>query len=169
MLCAAVTCSEVRILHQDAHVLAVDKPAGVLVVPGRGVAGPALSAMVREIAPDALPVHRLDRDTSGVVLFAVTREAHRALNAAFEERRAEKTYFALVRGDLAKAQHIDLPLREAQRRFLRAEQLQHVLDPAHRVVLRLRDYVVGRDREEVVGLVDMSGDRCRCLDRGQST
>src|SRR5204863_5789050 len=91
---------------------AVDKPAGVLVVPGRGVAGPALSAMVREIAPDALPVHRLDRDTSGVVLFAVTREAHRALNAAFEGRRAEKTYFALVRGDLAKAQRINASLRE---------------------------------------------------------
>jgi RluA family pseudouridine synthase len=110
----------VRILHRDAHVIAVDKPAGVLVVPGRGVSAPALSAEVREIVPDALPVHRLDRDTSGVVLFAVTREAHRALNAAFEGRRAEKTYFALVRGDLAKAKRINLPLGEVRRGRVRS-------------------------------------------------
>jgi len=105
----------VRILHQDADVLAVDKPAGVLTVPGRGANEPALSEQVRAIAPDALPVHRLDRDTSGVLLFAVTREAHRALNAAFESRRAEKTYLALVRGDLSKAERIDVALREPRR------------------------------------------------------
>jgi RluA family pseudouridine synthase len=110
----------VRILHQDAHVLAVDKPAGVLTVPGRGTEGPALSALVREVAPQALPVHRLDRDTSGVVLFAVTRDAHRALNAAFESRRAEKTYVALVRGDLAGEQRIDLPLAEGRGGRVRA-------------------------------------------------
>ena len=89
--------------------LAIDKPAGLLTVPGRGgKEPPALSALVREVAPEALPVHRLDRDTSGVVLFAVTRQAHRALNAAFESRRAEKTYLALVRSDLAKAQRVDV-------------------------------------------------------------
>jgi RluA family pseudouridine synthase len=104
----------VRILYQDAHVLAIDKPAGLLTVPGRGTGAPALSAQVREIAPEAIPVHRLDRDTSGVVLFAATRAAHRALNAAFESRRAEKTYLALVRGDLAKGQRVDLPLAHAR-------------------------------------------------------
>jgi len=108
-------------LHQDAHVLAIDKPAGVLTVPGRGTAEPpALSALVREVAPEALVVHRLDRDTSGVVLFAVTRQAHRALNAAFESRRAEKTYLALVRSDLDKAQRIDLPLAEVRGGRVRA-------------------------------------------------
>jgi tRNA pseudouridine32 synthase/23S rRNA pseudouridine746 synthase len=110
----------VRILHQDAHVIAVDKPAGVLTVPGRGVAAPALSALVREIAPEALPVHRLDRDTSGVVLFAATRAAHRALNAAFESRRAEKTYLALARGDLATSQRVELALAEARGGRMRA-------------------------------------------------
>src|SRR5438105_5697990 len=69
----SVSVRSVRILHQDADVLAVDKPAGVLTVPGRGANEPALSEQVRAIAPDALPVHRLDRDTSGVLLFAVTR------------------------------------------------------------------------------------------------
>ena len=108
-----------RILHEDEHVLAIDKPAGVLTVPGRGEDGPALSAQVRAVAPDALPVHRLDRDTSGVVLFARTRDAHRALNAAFESRRAEKTYLAIVRGDLAKEQKIDLPLAETKSGLVR--------------------------------------------------
>jgi RluA family pseudouridine synthase len=104
----------VRILHHDAHLIAVDKPAGVLTVPGRSSTSPALSQQVREIAPEALPVHRLDKDTSGVVVFAANRQAHRALNAAFESRRAEKTYLALVRGDLAKAERIDLPLVETR-------------------------------------------------------
>jgi 23S rRNA pseudouridine1911/1915/1917 synthase len=104
----------VRILHQDAQVLAIDKPAGVLTVPGRGADGAALSEQVRAIAPDALPVHRLDRDTTGVVVFAVTRQAHRALNAAFESRRAEKTYLALVRGDLSRPERIDASLKESR-------------------------------------------------------
>src|SRR2546428_12035743 len=97
----------VRILHQDAYVPAIEKRAGLLAVPGRAPDARALSAQVREIAPEAIPVHRLDRDTSGIVLFAATRAAHRALNAAFESRRAEKTYLALVRGDLAKAERAD--------------------------------------------------------------
>src|SRR5712672_55236 len=105
-----------RVLHRDDQVLAVDKPAGVLTVPGRGPRQEeeALSASVRAIAPGALPVHRLDRDTSGVLLFGLTRDAHRALNAAVESRRAEKTYLALVRGDLASPARCDLPLLEGR-------------------------------------------------------
>jgi RluA family pseudouridine synthase len=64
-------------------------------------------------------VHRLDRDTSGVVVFALTREAHKALNAIFEGRRAEKTYLALVRGDLSEPGKIDLPLAETRRGQMR--------------------------------------------------
>src|SRR2546429_9900472 len=109
-----------RVLYRDELVLAVDKPAGVLTIPGRGEgAGEALSHQVRVIAKDALPVHRLDRDTSGVVLFALTRQAHRALNQAFESRRAEKTYLALVRGDLAAPATCELPLVEGRRGAMR--------------------------------------------------
>src|SRR2546428_6718841 len=104
-----------KVLYRDELMLAVDKPAGVLAVPGRGAEqGEPLSAQVRALAPGALPVHRLDRETSGVVLFGLTREAHRALNAAFESRRAEKTYLALVRGDLAKAERVDLRLADSR-------------------------------------------------------
>jgi RluA family pseudouridine synthase len=110
-----------RVLYRDELTLAVDKPAGMLTVPGRGAGeGEALSAQVRAIAPGALAVHRLDRDTSGVVLFALTREAHRALNAAFESRRAEKTYLAIVRGDLAAPVRCELALVEGRRGVVRA-------------------------------------------------
>src|SRR6266853_6119065 len=109
-----------RVLYRDEWVMAVDKAAGVLTVPGRGAEeGEALSAQVRAVAPGALPVHRLDRDTSGVVLFGLTREAHRALNAAFESRRAEKTYLALVRGDLGSPVRCELPLFEGRRGTMR--------------------------------------------------
>jgi RluA family pseudouridine synthase len=108
-----------RVLHRDELVLVVDKPAGILTVPGRGDQSVPLSAMVREIATGALPVHRLDRDTSGAVVFALTREAHRALNAVFEGRKAEKVYLALCRGDLAGPRRIDLALADARRGAMR--------------------------------------------------
>jgi RluA family pseudouridine synthase len=104
-----------RILYQDDQVVALDKPAGMLTVPGRNDPSLALSAEVKGRFPGALPVHRLDRDTSGVVLFALAREAHRALNASFESRRAEKLYLALVRGDVPTRRRIDLPLHELRR------------------------------------------------------
>ena len=109
----------VRVLHRDELVLVVDKPAGVISVPGRGDDSVPLSAMVREIAPGALTVHRLDRDTTGCVVFALTREAHRALNLIFEGRKAEKVYLALCRGDLAGPQRIDAPLADARRGGMR--------------------------------------------------
>jgi RluA family pseudouridine synthase len=109
-----------RVLYRDELVLAVDKPAGVVTIPGRTrEQREPLSEQVRAIAPGALVVHRLDRDTSGIVLFGLTRAAHRALNQAFESRRAEKTYLALVRGDLAAAARCDLPLVEARRGSMR--------------------------------------------------
>jgi RluA family pseudouridine synthase len=112
----------VRILYRDEAVLAVDKPPGMLTVPGRGDVSLALSVAVREVAPEALPVHRLDRDTSGVVVFALSRAAHRALNTAFEGRRAEKTYLALVEGDLGAARSVDLPLCAGRRGAMRVAE-----------------------------------------------
>ncbi len=106
---------ELRVLHRDASVIAIDKPAGLLCVPGRGPdTAPAISALVRSLATDALAVHRLDRDTSGVLLFALGRDAHRALNLSFENRRAEKRYLALCKGDLKVRTLCDLPLLAAR-------------------------------------------------------
>ncbi len=92
----------VEVLHEDAAVLAVAKPPGWLVIPGRDLPGRAAEPSLREALTarhgPLWVVHRLDRGTSGVLLFARTAEAHRALNLAFEAGQADKTYLALVAG-----------------------------------------------------------------------
>lgn len=100
------------ILHDDAAMLAVNKPAGLLSVPGRGPhLADCLLSRVQAVFPQALLVHRLDRDTSGVMVFALTPHAQRFLSRQFEERAAKKTYVARVRGVPAeKAGTVDLPL-----------------------------------------------------------
>ncbi|MFY0693315.1 MAG: RNA pseudouridine synthase [Paracoccaceae bacterium] len=100
------------ILHDDAHLLAVDKPAGLLSVPGKGAhLADCLISRVQAVFPEALLVHRLDRDTSGVMVFALTRAAQRHLGLQFEKRQTRKIYVARVWGHVAeKAGVIDLPL-----------------------------------------------------------
>lgn len=87
-------------LYEDDDILAVAKPAGMVVVPGRDEAPEmCLRQRLEQARREALwVVHRLDRDTSGVVLFARNAEAHRHLSMAFEHRRVDKTYVALTRG-----------------------------------------------------------------------
>ena len=100
------------ILHEDAEVLLVDKPAGLLSVPGKGEhLADCLIARVQMVFPEALLVHRLDRDTSGVMIFAMTSHAQRHLGLQFEKRMTRKTYVARVWGvPEEKSGTIDLPL-----------------------------------------------------------
>lgn len=100
------------ILHEDAHVLLLDKPAGLLSVPGKGPdLADCLLTRVQAAFPDALLVHRLDRDTSGVMIFALTPYAQRHLGLQFEKRMTRKTYVARVWGvPQDKTGEIDLPL-----------------------------------------------------------
>lgn len=100
------------ILHEDTQVLLVDKPAGLLSVPGKGPhLADCLLARVQAAFPDALLVHRLDRDTSGVMIFALTPYAQRHLGLQFEKRMTKKTYVARVWGvPAAKTGTVDLPL-----------------------------------------------------------
>jgi 23S rRNA pseudouridine1911/1915/1917 synthase len=86
------------ILHRDEHLLAVSKPAGVLSVPAPGADGPALPELLAREGLRVLPVHRLDRDVSGLVLFALDEETRAALEQQFRERAIEKTYWALAQG-----------------------------------------------------------------------
>jgi tRNA pseudouridine32 synthase/23S rRNA pseudouridine746 synthase len=102
----------VPILHEDRHLIVVDKPAGLLSVPGK-LAGREECVLSRLMAArwDALLVHRLDCDTSGVMVFARTKAAQGALGQEFEQRRAEKTYVARVAGRVeGERGRIDLPL-----------------------------------------------------------
>ena len=88
-----------KLLHEDAALLVVDKPAGLLAVPGKGEAGREnLAALVMQRFPDALIVHRLDMATSGLMLFARGPDVQRALSMAFEQRRITKRYIAIVEG-----------------------------------------------------------------------
>ncbi|MEQ5827665.1 RNA pseudouridine synthase [Sulfitobacter sp. NFXS29] len=100
------------ILHEDAEVLLVDKPSGLLSVPGKGEhLADCLIARVQAVFPEALLVHRLDRDTSGVMIFAMTAHAQRHLGLQFEKRMTRKTYVARVWGvPEEKAGTVDLPL-----------------------------------------------------------
>ena len=97
-------------LFLDAHLLAVAKPAGRLVIPGRGAPEPTLQQELQAEHGRLWVVHRLDRGTSGVLLFARTAAAHRILNLAFEGREVRKRYLALVRGLPPEAWRCEAPL-----------------------------------------------------------
>ncbi len=103
-----------EIIHNDAVFLAVNKPTSLLTVPGRGVdKQDCLYHRVLERIPDALVVHRLDMDTSGLTLFARSPEAQRNLSLQFEKREISKTYIAIVAGVIEKDSGIiDFPLRK---------------------------------------------------------
>ena len=107
----------VRILHEDEALLAVDKPAGALCVRGRmGEAEPSLMDELASARGEKLfIVHRLDRNTSGVLIFARTSEAHRVLGQAFEQGKVEKSYLALVRGAPQAEFTVEVPLVDARR------------------------------------------------------
>lgn len=100
------------VLHADDHVLVVDKQAGLLSVPGRGEdRADCLIARLREAFPTVLLVHRLDLDTSGVMVFALTPQAQRHLSKQFEDRLTKKVYVARLSGRLQpETGRVDLPL-----------------------------------------------------------
>lgn len=108
----------VTFLYSDDTLVVVDKPAGVTVIPAPDLApGSCLRDRVAAtLGGPVWVVHRLDRDTSGVVAFARTAEAHRTLSMAFERRDVGKEYRALVAGQPAPAAGtIDIALHEARK------------------------------------------------------
>lgn len=103
-----------EILMQSAEIVAVNKPEGMRTLPGGGPEEPtALSEAQALVGEKLYVVHRLDRETSGVLVFARSREAHRFINVQFSQRLVAKTYLAVVRGALAEDEgEIREPLRE---------------------------------------------------------
>lgn len=100
------------VIHADHEVLVVNKVDGLLSVPGKGPhLADCLLSRVQAVYPEALLVHRLDRDTSGVMVFALTAHAQRHLGLQFEKRQVKKTYVARVDGQITEKKGlIDLPL-----------------------------------------------------------
>jgi len=101
-----------EVLHEDHEIVVVNKPEGLLSVPGKGDhLADCLLTRVQDVFPMALLVHRLDRDTSGVMVFGLTPYAQRTLSMQFETRVVKKTYVARVAGRLEpKTGTIELPL-----------------------------------------------------------
>ena len=105
-----------QIVFLDDALIVLDKPSGLLSVPGRGEdKQDCLSTRVQAVYPDALVVHRLDMATSGLIVMARGLAAQRTLNRAFAERQVHKRYEAVVHGQLSTPpdtwQVIDLPIR----------------------------------------------------------
>lgn len=104
---------DLPILFNDDHLLAVNKPAGLPTLPdGYDKTAPCLISLLKQQFARVWVVHRLDKETSGVIIFARTAEVHRTLNIAFDSRAVHKVYHAIVIGTPAWDEHtIDLPLR----------------------------------------------------------
>lgn len=99
-------------MHRDDALLVLNKPSGLLSVPGRGVERQdCLTLRVQTEYPQALNVHRLDMETSGLMVMALSRSVHRQLSRMFQEREVHKHYVAVVDGRVEQSTgEIDLPL-----------------------------------------------------------
>lgn len=118
------------LLHEDAHILVFNKPAGLAVQGGSGVEQSLedlLAAFAKSNGKRPRLVHRLDRDTSGVIVVARTKPAAAFLSAAFAGRDAKKTYFAIVCGGAPDPREgaIDTPLKKASRKGLDIMEVAH--------------------------------------------
>lgn len=104
---------ELEIVYRDEYIVAINKPHGLLVHKSFIAADAtefAVQMLRDQIGQHVTPVHRLDRKTSGVLLFALNAEVNRALNIQFDRGEPSKTYWALVRGFTADSETIDYPL-----------------------------------------------------------
>jgi tRNA pseudouridine32 synthase/23S rRNA pseudouridine746 synthase len=137
-------CDEpIDIVYVDDHILVVSKPAGLLSVPGRFVKDCALNRLVFDY-PDARIVHRLDLDTSGLLILANSKLATSDLNRQFRERQVDKTYDAIVAGLVEQEKgEIDLPIaRDPDNRP------KQKIDAEHGKASLTRYEVVARDLSE---------------------
>ncbi|MEM7487859.1 MAG: pseudouridine synthase, partial [Pseudomonadota bacterium] len=90
---------EIAVVHRDDDLLVVDKPHGLLSVPGRGAhLADSLLTRLEARFPEVLLCHRLDRDTSGIMVFALRKAAQSAMGRLFETKRVKKRYIARVAG-----------------------------------------------------------------------
>jgi tRNA pseudouridine65 synthase len=104
-----------EILYQDEYLVAINKPAGLFVhrsYMDKDEKYFALQLVRDQIGQYVYPVHRLDRPTSGVLLFALSAEVARLMGQSFTDKTIKKTYYALIRGHLFGNETIDYPLKE---------------------------------------------------------
>jgi len=149
--------AEPDVIYRDDHLIVLDKPPGLLSVPGIGPGKQdCLARRVEARFPGARIVHRLDRETSGVIVMALDAESHRALSRQFEQRLVDKCYIAVVAG-VVKADdgEIDLPLRKD-------------LDPPRPGPRHIVDHVHGRPALTRYHVLRRDPDRTRVEARPQT-
>ena len=112
--------NDFTLIYADTDMLAVNKAAGLLVAADRwDMEAERLDLRIQKKLPHIAPgcqklyaVHRIDKDTSGILIYALNAEAHRALNTAFQKREIKKTYRLLIHGRVTEERFtVDLPLR----------------------------------------------------------
>ncbi len=110
--CYTPPLDDLDVVYADDALLVLNKPSGLLSVPGKAIEHKdCLESRARLRFPEALTVHRLDMDTSGLIVMGLGKAAHRYLSIGFEKRRPEKSYIACVWGKLEENSGlIDLPL-----------------------------------------------------------
>lgn len=102
-----------EIIFESDHFIGLNKPSGLLSIPDREGKEPSLKSLLQERYENIFTVHRLDKDTSGLIVFAKNEVAHRHLSLQFEERQTEKIYVGLVLGSPAnQSGTINLPIAE---------------------------------------------------------
>lgn len=138
------------VIYRDDHLVVLDKPAGLLSVPGIGAdKQDCLATRVAAVFDGARIVHRLDLQTSGVIVMALDPDTHRALSVQFQDRLVEKRYVAMVAGVVAlDAGEIDLPVRKD-------------LDPPRPGPRHIVDHVNGRPSQTRYRVVERMADRTR--------
>ncbi len=102
-----------EVVFENEHFIAINKPAGLLSIPDREQSQPSLKDILLAKYGTIFTVHRLDKDTSGIILFAKDEATHKYLSQAFEERKVEKYYMGIVHGmPASKSGTIDAPISE---------------------------------------------------------
>ena len=100
-----------HLIHRDEDFIVIHKPAGLLTVPGKteDLQDCLINRLIK-LEPKTLLIHRLDRDTSGILVFALSREGQKSISRQFQERQTDKTYQAIVAGTLEGKGTVDVPV-----------------------------------------------------------
>lgn len=98
------------LIHRDEQFIVINKPAGLLSVPGKGDLTDCVIARLLVDEPRTLLIHRLDRDTSGILVFALNKAAQSHISRQFQDRQTDKQYEALVVGQLMGEGSVDIPV-----------------------------------------------------------
>lgn len=132
-------CEECELIYRDEHIVAVDKPSGLLVHRSpidRHETRFALQMVRNQVGQHVYPVHRLDKPTSGVLLFGLSSEIARAISEQFAAGTVHKQYLAVVRGYSPQEGVIDYPLKEQLDKI--ADKHRRKDKPAQQAVTRMR-------------------------------